>query len=191
MNLKHPPRAFWIITVFLLVADRAVKLLQVTYMQPGDTVAVIPGVFHLTYLRNTGAAFSILQGKFWVFSLAMALLVALIIWYWRTERPRHWMAVAGMALVFAGALGNMIDRYSLGYVIDIFDFRLINFAVFNVADTGITVGCVLFALSVLFFNRTDDTAVAAGADGAADGAAGGSDVCTAHASPTDSKPDAS
>jgi len=79
-------------------------------------------------------------------------MLVMIIWFWWTEKPRHWMPVMGTALVMAGAVGNTVDRIMQGAVVDMFDFRLINFPIFNVADIGITVGTMLFLVWLLFLS---------------------------------------
>jgi signal peptidase II len=150
-----PVFLFWAIALVWLVLDQVVKFIEVGSMRVGDSIALWPGVFHLTYVRNIGAAFSLFEGSFWLFYAAMILLLVLIGIFWKTEQPRTFLPVFAIALVFAGAVGNLIDRVRLGYVIDIFDLRIINFAVFNVADFGITIGCVAFFVWVLFFGGLD------------------------------------
>jgi signal peptidase II len=132
------------------VLDRAVKLAQDAWLRPGQSLALWRGVFHLTSVRNSGAAFSLLEGQFALFYAAMAVLLVVVSWFWWRERPREVLPVLSTALVLAGASGNLIDRLTRGFVLDLFDVRLINFAVFNVADLGITAGCILFAVWVLF-----------------------------------------
>jgi len=141
---------FQAVVVFWLLLDFAVKQTVVYTMELRQTVPLWEGIFHLTYVRNYGAAFSLMQGQLWIFYFAMAALAVIVMWFWATEKPRHWMPVLGTALVVAGALGNTLDRFMAGSVIDMFDFRAINFAIFNVADIGITVGCALFLIWVLF-----------------------------------------
>jgi len=143
---------FQAVVVFWLLLDVVVKQLVVHTMDLRDTIPLWDGVFHLTYTRNYGAAFSILQGQLWVFYLAMVALAVIIIWFWAHEKPRHWLPVVGSALVLAGALGNTLDRLATNSVVDMFDLRIINFPIFNVADVGITVGCTLFALWFVFLS---------------------------------------
>ena len=148
--LNQPRKMFQNALVAWLLLDFAVKQVVVANMEPGQTIALWPGVFHLTYLRNSGAAFSMLQGYYWVFYLAMVFLMGLVVWFWLREKPAQWLPVLGTALVCGGAAGNLIDRLTSGSVVDVFDFRLINFAVFNVADVGITIGCALFLYWFIF-----------------------------------------
>ncbi|MCL2403869.1 MAG: signal peptidase II [Coriobacteriia bacterium] len=143
---------FQAIAVFWLLLDFVVKQAVVHFMELRESIPLWEGIFHLTSVRNTGAAFSLMQGQFWMFYIAMVFLALIVVWYWFSERPTHWMPVAGTALLVAGALGNTIDRLVSGAVVDMFDFRAINFAIFNVADIGITVGSVLFAVWLLFLS---------------------------------------
>ncbi|MCL2525612.1 MAG: signal peptidase II [Coriobacteriia bacterium] len=144
---------FQAVAIFWLLLDFVVKQLVTNSMELRESIAVWPNVFHLTYVRNYGAAFSMMQGQRELFFVAMALLVVMVIWFWMTERPKAWTVVVGTALVFAGALGNTLDRVISHSVIDMFDFRLINFAVFNVADIGITLGATLFLFWFLFQSK--------------------------------------
>ena len=117
-------------------------------------VDAIPGLFHLTYVQNTGAAFSILQGAQWFFALIFLALTVLIVWdmvkksmpFTKLER---WLVV----LVYAGGLGNMIDRVRLGYVVDMIEVDFMSFPVFNVADCFITCGCILLLVHLILFNK--------------------------------------
>ena len=148
--LVHPGWMFVSVAAAWLLIDVAVKRIVVTTMELDQSIALWPGVFHLTYVRNTGAAFSLLKGQYWVFYTAMGLLIALVAAFWRIYKPRRWLPVLGTAFVCSGALGNLVDRLTAGSVVDLFDLRLINFAVFNVADLGITAGCILFCVWLVF-----------------------------------------
>ena len=135
-------------------ADQLSKLLVVEQIPLHTQVSVIPGLFHLTYARNTGAAFSMFEGMQWLFALVFALFAAAIIWEFSKKRLpfkpwERWCIVA----VFAGGLGNMIDRLRLGYVVDMIEVEFISFPVFNVADCFITCGCIALIVSIFFFNK--------------------------------------
>ena len=147
--LKQPRQMFQAVVIFWLLLDVVSKQIVLFTMELRQTIALWEGVFHLTYVRNYGAAFSILQGQTLIFYLALLLLLIGVVWFWFSERPNHWMPVVGTALVVAGALGNTLDRVFYGSVVDMFDFRAINFAIFNVADIGITVGTALFIIWLL------------------------------------------
>ena len=145
MRLKN--RFFWIAAVVSLFLDQLTKLLIVQNFKLGDTLALWSGVFHFTYVRNTGAAFSLFsQGGGWLrwLSLAVSLgLIALACFGPALNRFEQ----LGYGFILGGALGNGIDRFAAGYVVDFLDFRLIKFPVFNLADVFINVGiaCLLIA----------------------------------------------
>lgn len=121
---------------------------------PGNTMPLIEDVFHLTYIENRGAAFSILQGKRSFFLVITVIMVAGLTWYLLRNRKHmgRWTRV-GIALLIAGGLGNGIDRLLFGYVRDLFDFRLIQFPVFNIADAALTAAVIMLAIYILFLDK--------------------------------------
>ena len=131
-----------------LVLDRLSKFLVVYTMPltvPPATIPLFPGVFHITYVVNTGAAFSLFnQGVSWLRWLSLMVGVGLMFLAWFGPTLNRWEQ-AGYGFILSGALGNGIDRFVLGQVVDFLDFRLIQFAVFNLADAFINVGiaCLL------------------------------------------------
>ena len=134
--------------------DQFTKFLVVQNIPLRTQVGVIPGLFHLTYAQNTGAAFSILQGQQWLFALIFGVFTVFLGYeLWKNtlklKNFERWCAVA----IWAGGLGNMIDRLRLGYVIDMIEVEFIRFPVFNVADCFITFGTVLFIAHLLLCNR--------------------------------------
>ena len=151
----------------LVGVDRVVKLWTVANLTFKVPHELIPGVFYLTYDVNDGAAYSILSGKR-SFLIAVSVAAFAVMAYILVKRIiRHWLGYMAYVLIAAGALGNFIDRVSdpNGYVTDMFDFRLINFGIFNVADVFIVVGTILMVVYVLFVHEkiakkeeiTDDT----------------------------------
>ena len=135
-------------------ADQITKWLVVENIPLHTRMDAIPGLFHLTYVQNTGAAFSSFQGMQWLFALVFAAFTVGIIWEFSKKRMpfttlERWLIVA----IYAGGLGNMIDRVRLGYVVDMIAVDFMNFPVFNVADCFITCGCILLLLHLVFFNR--------------------------------------
>lgn len=134
----------WIALVTLLV-DQLVKLTAQTVC---GTSVLIPGVLAFTYAENTGMAFSLFSGKSWLLGLVS---VAAIWGGWRFLRRYHlgtWPSVGAM-LMLGGAVGNMIDRLLRGYVVDMFEVLLFRFAIFNVADAALTIGCMIMAVSLM------------------------------------------
>lgn len=142
--------AFYGLAVLVLAVDQAVKAWLRARLPVGDTIPVWPGVFHITHTQNRGMAFSLLEGKTPLLILAALVVIGVIVVVQsragaRLPRLLGW----SLALPLGGALGNLTDRVRLQYVTDLFDFRLINFPVFNVADAAITVGIALLAWRTL------------------------------------------
>lgn len=138
----------------VVALDQISKYLVVENIELFQKVPVLDGIFHLTYVQNTGAAFSSFQGMQWLFALIFLVFTGAIIWEFSKKRLPftafdRWCIVA----VFAGGLGNMIDRLRFGYVVDMIATEFIDFPVFNVADCFITCGCILLMLHLVFFNR--------------------------------------
>lgn len=133
-----------ILTLILVALDQLVKYWAFTKLSVLGTIPIIDTVFHLTYVENRGAAFSILQNQRWLFLILTPLIMAAIIFVLYKKRIYSKTGRIGLYLVLAGALGNLIDRIWHGFVVDLFDFRLIHFPVFNVADIYVVCGVVLF-----------------------------------------------
>lgn len=146
-----PAAVLYAVAVLVAFVDQVVKVWAMNNLRPlgRDGIAVIPNIFHLTYTQNNGMAFSLLQGQR-VFLIAAAVLVmGGIVWAQRRMGRRVPLLLASsLGLALGGALGNGIDRARLGFVVDLFDARIINFPIFNVADTAITFGIVLLAWRV-------------------------------------------
>ncbi len=145
-------RAIWlIIATAVVVIDQITKYLAVVFLKPLDTQPIIDGVIHLTYLENTGAAFGMLKDHRWVFMLTSTVAVVAIIVFILGWRDKFYdpLLYTGLALIAGGGIGNMIDRVALGYVVDFIDFRLINFAIFNGADSFVCIGAALIMIYVV------------------------------------------
>ena len=141
---------YLILCAVLVAADILTKYLTTQNLDVGSTIPLIDGVFHLTHIRNTGAAFSILSGqRFFLILLPIAVVFALLI-YVIVKKPQNKLLLLSFSMIISGGIGNLIDRISLGYVIDFLDFRLIDFPVFNVADIWVTCGAALFVILLLF-----------------------------------------
>ena len=132
----------------VLVLDRLTKWVVVAKMTVGESIPVLPGIFHLTYILNPGAAFGMLEGNRWFFLLVALLAVAVIFYYRRDIRKAGLMTEWGAALFLGGTLGNVWDRAATGLVIDFFDFRV--WPVFNVADIAICTGVGLIICSLIW-----------------------------------------
>ncbi|MCD8144781.1 MAG: signal peptidase II [Oscillospiraceae bacterium] len=142
----------YLIAVILLVAlDQVVKALVRGLIPLGTSVSFIPHILNLTYIRNTGAAFSSLEGKTFFLGIVSALVSLVLIYMLAKPVVRHPVGRWIVTVVLAGALGNMIDRFFLGYVTDMFQTVFINFAVFNVADIYVVLGVIALAVYGVFF----------------------------------------
>ena len=136
------------------VVDQLTKFLVVENIPLYGHVDAIPGIVSLTYVQNTGAAFSSFQGMQWLFLLVFAVFTAGVVWeFAKKKMPFTTFERWCIAAVYAGGLGNMIDRLRLGYVVDMIKTEFMNFPVFNFADCLITCGCILLLVHLFFFNR--------------------------------------
>ena len=138
----------------IVAADQLTKYLTVLYIPSLGVQPLIPGLLQISYVQNTGAAFSSFEGQQWLFALIFLVFTLGIFYeYFRKRMPfsnfERWM----IAAIYAGGLGNMIDRLRLGYVVDMIETQFMEFPVFNVADCFITCGCIALFVSLGFFNK--------------------------------------
>ena len=148
-----------VLVVALVVLDQVVKFLVRANIPLGGDVPFLPHILQLTYVQNTGAAFSLLEEHTWILTIVSLLVVLLV----KKVFPRPF-AMAALSMVLAGAVGNLIDRALLGYVTDMFETLFMRFAVFNVADICVVVGGIAFCVYYLFFHGKEE---GHGADSAA------------------------
>ena len=149
--------AFLYYTIFALAVvavDQITKFLTVANIALYEGVPFIPGLLQLTYVQNTGAAFSSFEGQQWLFALVFAVFTGMIVYeYFKKPMPFTKFERWCIAAIYAGGLGNMIDRIRLGYVVDMIQTTFIDFPVFNVADIFITCGCILMMAHLLLVNK--------------------------------------
>lgn len=143
-----------IFAFIIIVADQITKYLVVLRIPINTDVDAVPGLFHLTYVKNTGAAFSLMQGQRWFLILIVAILVTLVIWefsrkYFPFTNFERWCITA---IIAGGVSNNLIDRFLFGYVVDMIELEFVRFAVFNIADCFVVCGCILFMTHLVFFN---------------------------------------
>ena len=138
-----------VIIVAGIVLDQLTKLLSVLFLKNLDTVPLIEGVLHLTYVENTGAAFGMMKDSRWIFLTVSTVAIAAFLAYLYLGHAKNKLYNVSIAMIVSGGIGNMIDRLALGYVVDFIDFRLINFAVFNGADSFVCVGAGLLVLALI------------------------------------------
>ena len=139
-----------VLTVILVALDQLVKYLVLENIPLGQHVPFIPYILDLTYVQNTGAAFSMFNQHTWMLtlvSLVMSVVLAAAVW---KNFFRHPLGKLCLTLVLGGAIGNLIDRAFRGFVVDMFNVLFMNFAVFNVADIFVVVGGIATALYYLF-----------------------------------------
>ncbi len=144
------------ISLAVIVLDQASKLACEAWLTKleNSTFVIFDGVFNLSYVKNTGAAWGVLGGATWFLTAISILLCALLIWFLiKNYSKLHTLIRIAFALILAGALGNLVDRVFLGYVRDMLYFVLIDFPVFNVADSAITVGAGILLIDLLFTKK--------------------------------------
>ena len=135
-----------LIAVLTVIADQISKYLCRAFLHDGS-IDVIPGVLRFTYVENKGAAFGMMSGQRWIFILFSIVIIAVLAYAIFRFRHYHVLARISFGLLLGGGIGNMIDRLFLGYVVDF------------IADCGVTVGCVLLTVYLLFLdgrNKADN-----------------------------------
>lgn len=138
-----------------IILDQLTKWLSVKFLTLVDTVPLIKGVLHLTYVENTGAAFGMLKDHRWVFILISTVTIVAFLFYLYLGHADTRLYGIAFSMIISGGIGNMIDRIALGYVVDFIDFRLINFAVFNGADSFVCVGAGIMILALILELRRE------------------------------------
>ena len=138
------------ISILLLIAlDQVVKWYVVKEIPLGGMRRFIPKVVSLTYLKNSGAAFSMLENQQWFFAIITLIAMgAAFVYLYRHIKGSLWLLL-GLTLIISGGIGNFIDRVRQGFVVDMFHLDFLNFAIFNVADIYLTVGVGLLLIYIL------------------------------------------
>lgn len=140
---------YFVIIIAAVILDQGVKFAVRTNMDLHSSIAVIDGIFHITYIQNTGAAFSILSGHtYGLISITFLITIGILVYLYTLRKNGHWLLNTSLSLIVAGGIGNIIDRLMLGYVVDFFD--LIVWPIFNVADIYVCTGCTLLIIYVFF-----------------------------------------
>lgn len=144
--------------IILIIIDQITKHLAVLHLKDKPALNIVNGVLELNYLENKGAAFGMLQNQkiFFVFVAIIILGVIAYILYKTPDHSKYTMMHILLSLIAAGAIGNMIDRIRLNYVVDFIYFVLINFPIFNVADIYVTVATVILIFVLLFYYKESD-----------------------------------
>lgn len=134
--------------------DRLTKFIVKTNFVEGQSIPIIENVFHLTYVRNPGAAFSLFPHKTTFFIVVTIIVLVAILYYYNKIPSDKMQARTALALQFGGALGNLVDRIFGGYVVDFFDFRV--FPVFNIADSAVVIGVFLLSWEIITWPKEED-----------------------------------
>ncbi|GGA97456.1 lipoprotein signal peptidase [Macrococcus hajekii] len=151
MNRKYNLHIMASFAIFLILADQLTKWIIVKSMDIGDSIPVIGDILEITSHRNHGAAWGMLQNQMMFFYLITVVVLVAIAYFYRKEASYKPVMQLGLTLVFAGAIGNFIDRLFRGNVVDFIDTKIINydFPIFNVADACLTVGVIILIYDIL------------------------------------------
>jgi signal peptidase II len=149
---KQAPLEYVIYSVIILVGiflDQLTKLLTANLMDLYESIPIIKDVIHITYVQNTGAAFGMMKDSRWLFMIVSTVMIIGLSLYLYLGHAESRLYGISIAMIVSGGIGNMIDRIALGYVVDMIDFTLIDFAVFNGADSFVCVGAGLLILALI------------------------------------------
>ena len=134
-----------ILTIIFLIIDIVSKLVVSNIINVNDSILVIKNFFYITYVKNTGAAWSIFSGETLGLIIVSLIIISFIIYYISKNKPKHKLEKIGYSMILGGSFGNLLDRVIYGYVIDFLDFNIFgyNYPIFNLADSFIFVGVIL------------------------------------------------
>ena len=149
---------FAAVAAVVVAIDRVTKVLAVSSLRGEPSVVLIPGALELTYVENRGMAFGLLQGKQIFFLIATVIILGFVVFLLiRMPKAKKMLPLlVSMAAIGGGAVGNLIDRVFQRYVVDFIYVSLIDFPVFNVADSFVTIGAIVTAALLLFYYKDDD-----------------------------------
>ncbi len=139
---------FGLISLAIVIFDFITKQIVLKNMHLGQSIPLWKNVFHLTFVKNEGASFGMMQGGRWFFVVITVALIAYLLYYILKNKERNKLFLLAATFIIGGGMGNLIDRIMTGKVVDFFDFCLINFAIFNVADCFVVIGAVL---AIIYF----------------------------------------
>ena len=143
-----------VIAVVLIAIDQIVKNWAEEVLTKGE-IAVIEDVLYFKYAENTGVAFSMFSDNRWMLIGITSVMLVVVLAFFLSGKVTDKLEQFSLALILAGGVGNLIDRISLGYVIDFIDVRIINFAIFNIADICICVGAFLLCVAVYLSDKKE------------------------------------
>jgi len=142
----------------LVALDQWSKIMTISHLKNQTDISIINHVFELTYVENRGAAYGLFQNKIWLFVVfTIIILVAMVFLYFRLPTSKRFTPLKiSLILLFSGAVGNLIDRVKVGFVVDMFHFYWFEFPVFNVADICVVISCALLLFLMLFFYKEEE-----------------------------------
>ncbi len=135
----------------IAIADQAVKAVVVRHMYLGESITVLPGILTITRIHNSGIAFGLFPGMPDLFMVVTLISMLAVLYFYLTVTPREVLLIVGCGLIMGGALGNLIDRFRMGYVVDYIYFSF--WPAFNVADSAVTIGVALLMISFFFVGK--------------------------------------
>lgn len=138
------------VAAVLVGIDQIIKFIVDSNMLEGDSIPLWDGVLHWTYLKNTGAAFGMLDQQRWLLIGLTSVVIVVCIYLLLTKRIKSTFLIWSLSLIIAGGLGNLIDRIFRQFVIDYIEVRVIHFAIFNFADCCVVIGTILVVCYLLF-----------------------------------------
>ncbi|MEG2984008.1 MAG: signal peptidase II [Peptostreptococcaceae bacterium] len=144
--------AYILIILGLIGIDQVSKYVAINYLANIGSIPIIKDVVHLTYVENRGAAFGMFQNNQMIFVI-VAIAACIFGIYYLYKKEINLLGKAAIILIMSGAIGNLIDRVRLGFVIDYFDFRIVWDYVFNIADVFVVVGTILLCIYIIFFEN--------------------------------------
>ncbi|CAJ1176445.1 signal peptidase II [Companilactobacillus nantensis] len=140
---------YWLLFAVLVAGDQSLKYFVTNNIAPMTVHDFIPGVLSLTHITNTGAAWSMLEGKMLFFYLVTIIAVIVLVYLFVKADKKDYLYRFSLIFLLAGTVGNAIDRFTRHFVVDMFNLDFINFPIFNLADTYITVGVILIVVSLI------------------------------------------
>ena len=146
---------YLIISLLIVISDQTLKSFIAGNYRLGESHQVLPHIFSFTYVQNEGAAWNILPGQMGLFYLISIIAIIVCLYYLFIKKFHSKLFSTGVALVLGGIIGNLIDRIHLKYVIDMIQVDFIQFNIFNIADSAITVGIILVFIYLLFFDESE------------------------------------
>jgi signal peptidase II len=159
---RHKYIKLAVVAGLTIAADQVTKAFILQYLPLHRSISVIPGFFNLTHIKNPGGAFGFLanqssQLRSIIFLFISTLAVCLVFWFYKKTPHSHPLLASGFALIFGGAIGNLIDRIRFGEVVDFLDIFIgnLHWPAFNVADSAISIGIAIFALHLLLKKLPD------------------------------------